>query len=66
MTEICNSINFNITTTVAVAVTQGYYFFDGTNSSRSIQYMGFSFTYNFLLKHSVNDQRKKKALLNTN
>ena len=66
MTEICNSINFNITTTVAVAITQGYYFFDGTNSSRSTQYMGFSFTYNFLLKHSVNEQRKKKALVNTN
>ncbi len=66
MTEICNSINFNITTTVAVAVTQGYEFFDGTNSSRSTQYMGFSFTYNFLLKHSVNEQRKKKAIVTTN
>jgi len=66
MTEICNSINFNITTTVALAVTQGYYFFDGTNSSRSTQYMGFSFTYNFLLKHSVNEQRKKKAIVTTN
>jgi hypothetical protein len=66
MTEICNSINFNISTTVALAVTQGYYFFDGTNSSRSAQYMGFAFTYNFLLKHSVNEQRKKKALVNTN
>jgi hypothetical protein len=65
MTEICNSINFNISTTVALAVTQGYYFFDGTNSSRSTQYMGFSFTYNFLLKHSVNNQRKKKALVTT-
>jgi len=66
MTEICNSINFNVTTTVALAITQGYYFFDGTNSSRSTQYMGFAFTYNFLLKHSVNEQRKKKALVNTN
>jgi len=66
MTEICNSINFNISTTVAVAVTQGYVFFDGTNSSRSTQYMGFAFTYNFLKKHSVNNQRKKKALVNTN
>jgi len=63
MTEICNSINFNITTKVAVAVTQGYYFFDGTNSSRSTQYMGFSFTYNFLKSHSVNNQRKRAALL---
>jgi hypothetical protein len=66
MTEICNSINFNISTTVALAVTQGYYFFDGTNSSRSAQYMGFAFTYNFLLKHSVNEQRKKKAMVTTN
>jgi len=63
MTEICNSINFNISTTVAVAVTQGYYFFDGTNSSRSAQYMGFAFTYNFLRPHSVNKQRKKEALI---
>ena len=33
MTEICNSINFNISTTVALAVTQGYYFFDGTTAA---------------------------------
>jgi hypothetical protein len=66
MTEICNSINFNISTTVAVAVTQGYYFFDGTNSSRSTQYMGFAFTYNFLQPHSVNKQRKKEALIKDN
>jgi hypothetical protein len=66
MTEICNSINFNISTTVAVAVTQGYYFFDGTNSSRSTQYMGFAFTYNFLRKHSVNKQRKKAAIVSDN
>ena len=63
MTEICNSINFNISPTVAVAVTQGYYFFDGTNSSRSTQYMGFAFTYNFLRKHSTNMRRKKDALI---
>lgn len=63
MTEICNSINFNISPNVAVAVMQGYLFFDGTNSSRSGQYMGFSFTYNFLKPHSVNKQRKKAALI---
>ncbi|GAC1313955.1 MAG: hypothetical protein NVSMB24_37990 [Mucilaginibacter sp.] len=63
MTEICNSINFNISPTLAIAVTQGYFFFDGTNSSRSGQYMGFSFTYNFLRAHSVNKQRKKVQLL---
>jgi hypothetical protein len=66
VTEICNSINFNISTTVALAVTQGYYFFDGTNSSRSTQFMGFTLTYNFLRKHSVNEQRKKKAIVTTN
>lgn len=66
MTEICNSINFNITTKLAVAVTQGYVFFDGTNSSRSAQYMGFTFTYNFLHNHSVNNQRKKAAIMKDN
>lgn len=63
MTEICNSINFNVSPTVALAVTQGYYFFDGTNNSRSTQYMGFAFTYNFLQKHSTNMRRKKAALV---
>jgi hypothetical protein len=66
MTEICNSINFNISATVAVAVTQGYYFFDGMNSSRNMQYMGFALTYNFLRPHSVNKQRKKAALVKEN
>jgi len=66
MTEICNSINFNITEIWAVAVTQGYYFYDGTNSSRSTQYMGFAVTYNFLHKHSVNIRRKKKAIVSDN
>jgi hypothetical protein len=63
MTEICNSINFNISPTVAIAVTQGYLFFDGTNSSRNGQYMGFSLTYNFLKPHSFNKQLKKAALI---
>jgi hypothetical protein len=66
MTEICNSINFNISETVALAVVQGYYFFDGTNNSRSNQYMGFSLTYNFLRNHSVNKQRKKAAIVSDN
>lgn len=66
MTEICNSINFNITTKVAIAITQGYVFFDGTNSNRSAQYMGFTFTYNFLRSHSVNNQRKKAAITKEN
>lgn len=63
MTEICNSINFNISEKVAVAVVQGYYFFDGTNSNRSTQYMGFNLTYNLLKNHSVNKQRKKAAIV---
>ena len=66
MTEICNSINFNISETVAIAVTQGYYFFDGTNSSRTAQYMGVALTYNFLKPHSVNKQRKKAAIVSDN
>jgi len=66
MTEICNSINFNISANTAVAVTQGYYFFDGTNDSRNTQYMGLSVTYNFLRPHSVNKQRKKAAIVSDN
>jgi hypothetical protein len=66
MTEICNSINFNISENVAVAVTQGYVFYDGTNDNRSTQYMGFALTYNFLKPHSVNKQRKKKSLVSDN
>jgi hypothetical protein len=66
VTEICNAINFDISENLAVAVTQGYCFFDGTNSSRSAQYMGFSVTYNFLKPHSVNKQRKKKAIVSDN
>ena len=66
MTEICNSINFNISENVAIAVTQGYVFYDGTSDNRSAQYMGLAFTYNFLKPHSVNKQRKKKALVSDN
>jgi len=63
MTEICNSINFNVTEVFAIAVQQGYLFFDGTNDHRNEQYMGFTFTYNFLRKHSVNMRRKRKAIV---
>ncbi|MBB6107587.1 hypothetical protein [Mucilaginibacter lappiensis] len=66
MTEICNSINFNISETIAIAVTQGYVFYDGTNNNRGTQYMGLAFTYNFLKPHSVNKQRKKKAIVSDN
>lgn len=66
MTEICNSLNFNASANFAVALTQGYYFFDGTNSNRPAQYMGISLTYNFLRNHSTNKRRKKEALINDN
>lgn len=63
MTEVSNSINFNITEIWAIAVLQGYCYFDGTNNSRGTQYMGINITYNFLRKHSVNINRKKAALV---
>lgn len=66
MTEICNSINFNVTEVFAIAVQQGYLFFDGTNDHRSEQYMGMAFTYNFLRKHSTNMRRKRRALVSDN
>lgn len=66
MTEICNSINFNISETAAVAVAQGYVFFDGTDGGRGTQYMGINFTYNFLKPHSVNMRRKKAAIISDN
>jgi len=66
MSEICNGINFNISPEVAIAMLQGYLFFDGTNSSRSTQYIGINVTYNFLKPHSVNKQRKKAAIVSDN
>jgi len=66
LTEICNSINFNITEVAAIAITQGYYFYDGTNNTHNTQYVGFAFTYNFLRHHSVNRQRKRAIIINDN
>ncbi|MEO8884750.1 MAG: hypothetical protein ABI367_01730 [Mucilaginibacter sp.] len=63
VTEICNSINFNISEKLEVAILQGFYYFDGTNSSRNMQYMGLNLTYNLLKKHSVNLRRKKEAII---
>lgn len=48
MTEICNSINFNISEIWTLSILQGYYFFNGTNDNRSTQYIGLNLTYNFL------------------
>lgn len=64
MTEICNSINFNITEIWTLSILQGYYFIEGTNDNRSTQYMGLNVTYNFLKWHTLNHVRKRKALLN--
>ncbi len=64
MTEICNSLNFNITEIWSISILQGYYFLDGTNDNRNSQYMGLNVTYNFLRKHSINDRRKRASLLN--
>lgn len=66
MTEVCNSINFSISENWEVAVSQAYCYFDGTNSSRNTQYMGFNVTYNFLRKHSTNIRRKKEAIVSDN
>lgn len=66
ITEICNSINFSISENWEVAVSQAYCYFDGTNSSRATQYMGFNVTYNFLRKHSTNIRRKKQAIVSDN
>lgn len=66
MTEICNSINFNVTEVFALSVQQGYLFFDGTNDHRNEQYMGLTVTYNFLRRHSTNMRRKRQAILSDN
>ncbi len=66
LTEICNSINFNVSETIAIAVAQGYYFMDGTASNRTAQYMGVNLTYNLLKKNSVNKKRKRAAIINEN
>ncbi|QQL50136.1 hypothetical protein [Mucilaginibacter ginkgonis] len=63
LTEICNSINFNITERYAIAIVQGYEFFDGSNDNTNRQYMGLTFTYNFLKSHSTNLRRKRAALI---
>lgn len=66
MTEICNSINFSVNENFQIAIVQGYMYFDGTNNSRNTQFMGLNLTYNLLRAHSVNRQRKKKALISDN
>lgn len=64
MTEICNSINFNITNKWSISILQGYYYFDGVQSNSTSQFFGLNLTHNFLNKNSVNFQRKTRSLLN--
>ncbi|GAC1382825.1 MAG: hypothetical protein NVSMB45_09410 [Ginsengibacter sp.] len=64
MTEICNSINFNITNKWSISILQGYYYFDGVQSNSTSQFFGLNLTHNFLNKNSVNFRRKTKSLLN--
>lgn len=64
LTEITNSINFAPTNGIVISVYQGNYFFDGKYSTSKAQFMGLSFTYNFIKKNSVTDFKKRKSLLN--
>ena len=64
MTEICNSINFNITNKWSVSILQGYYFFDGVASNSNLQFFGLNITHNFIKLNSVNFQRKTKSFIN--
>jgi hypothetical protein len=66
MTEICNSINFNVSPIWTIAVQQGYYFFDGIGGGRSTQFMGFNLTYNFFKKSENISQQRKKGLFGDN
>ena len=64
MTEICNSINFNISILWSVSIIQGYYFFDGKTSNTNAQFMGINVTRNFIKRNGKNDFRKRRSLLN--
>ncbi len=64
MTEICNSINFNITILWSVSVLQGYYYFDGKTSNSNAQFLGINVTRNFINMKGVNAKRKRRSLLN--
>ena len=64
MTEICNSINFNVSDFWSVSVLQGYYYFDGTYSNSNSTFFGINVTHNFIKKNGKVDQRKRRSLLN--
>jgi len=64
LTEITNSINFAPSNKLIITVYQGNYFFDGKLSTSKAQFMGLSFTFNFIKKDSKIDAQRKKSLLN--
>lgn len=64
LTEITNSINFAPNNRLVISIFQGNYFFDGKLSTSKAQFMGLSFTFNFIKEKSKTEQLRKKALLN--
>ena len=64
LTEITNSINFAPNNRLVITVFQGNYFFDGKLSTSKAQFMGLSFTFNFIKDNSKTEQLRKKSLLN--
>lgn len=64
LTEVTNSINFAPNNNLVITVFQGNYFFDGRFSTAKAQFMGLSFTYNFIKRNSGTDIKKRKSLLN--
>lgn len=64
MTEITNSINFAPTSRIVITVFQGNYFFDGRLSTSHAQFMGLSFTYNFIKKGTGDEVKRRQSLLN--
>ena len=64
LTEITNSINFAPNNRLVITVFQGNYFFDGKLSTAKAQFMGLSFTFNFMKDNSKTEQLRKKSLLN--
>lgn len=64
LTEITNSINFAANNRLIITVYQGNYFFDGKLSTSRAQFMGLSFSYNFIKKDSKTENLRRKSLLN--
>ena len=64
LTEITNCINFSPNDNLTIAVCQGNYFFDGSQSTSRAQFMGLAATFNLIKKNSKTDVKKRKSLLN--